>query len=101
LSPDTAAAIDIARELAWLPVCNATDRSSWYHRRKELHEELGIRIAKVRLSANASPQLRALITAIKRVAAASFSNRMGHPYYERKTAVLQLRGCFDSWDKSR
>lgn len=97
MSPQLAAALDVARELAWYPVCNATGRSSWYRQRQEAHAELQRRLALVgRLSVNASPQLHATVVAMRRVAAASFSNRCGPPYYERREAMLQLRGCFDA-----
>jgi hypothetical protein len=100
VSPDLAVAIDVARELAWYPVCNSTcKRSSWYARRREAHVELGDRLARIRIPATASPQLRTLVTAMRRVAAASFSNRQGVAYYERRTAVLQLRGCLDEYSR--
>jgi hypothetical protein len=51
------------------------------------------------LSANASPELTFLVAAIRRVAACSFSNRMGLPYYERKQAVAELRGCLVVYDR--
>lgn len=87
--------MDVANELAWYPVANATGKSSWYRRRQDGHAELQRRLTSVSVPVNASPQLVALIIAMRRVAAASFSNRCGIPYYERRHAILQLRGCLD------
>ena len=68
----------------------------------ESHARLAERLSAVHaLSANASPELVYLVAAIRRAAAASFSNRMGLPYFERKRAVMELRGCLIVWKRSR
>lgn len=99
MSPRLAAAIEAARELAWLPTANLPG-CLLYSERKESHARLVDRVAVMgALSANASPELRYLVDAMRRVAAASFSNRFGLPYYERREAVAQLRGCLDVYDR--
>lgn len=101
MSPELAAAIDAARELAWMPTANLR-ASLTYDERKAAHARLVARLAEVRgLSANASPELRYLVPAMRRVAACTFSNRTGHPYYERRQAVAELRGCLDALDQLR
>jgi hypothetical protein len=51
------------------------------------------------LSADASDELRYLVLAIRRAAGCSYSNRMGPPYYARREAIFQLRGCLDVWKR--
>lgn len=99
MSPATRAAIDAAEDLAWRPTSNLPG-SLRYHERKEAHQRLCERLAAVRLSANASPELRFLIAAARRAAGCSFANRMGRPYYERRTAIYELRGCLVVWKRS-
>lgn len=101
MSPQLAIAIDAARELAWMPTANLPG-SLRYHERKAAHARLVELLREVRgLSANASPELFYLLVTMRRVAGASFANRMGHPYYERRQAVAQLRGCLDTYDRLR
>lgn len=102
MSPALAASIDAARDLAWRPTSNLGGRTAHlYRQRYETHQALVHALVGVTaLSANVSPELRFLLTAIRRVAAASFANRRGAPYYERKQAVIELRGCFDVYDRS-
>lgn len=72
-----------------------------YTERKESAERLCERLAAVTaLSANASPQLVYLLEAMRRVAGCSFANRRGEPYYARKRAIYELRGCLDEWQRS-
>lgn len=101
MSPELAATIDAARDLAWRPTANlGGSRAIAYEPRLEAHRRLVDALERVTgLSANASPELRFLLAAIRRVAACSFSNRMGHPYYERKQAVAELRGCLVVYDR--
>lgn len=99
MRPTLRAAIDAAEDLAWRPTSNLPG-SLRYHERKESHQRLCERLAAVRLSGNASPELRFLIAAMRRVACCSFANRMGPPYYERRAAVYELRGCLDVWKRS-
>lgn len=96
MSPVLAEAIDVATDLAWRPVANLPG-SLRYLERRDLHDRLVGLMVRVSLSANASAELRFLVDAMRRVARASFSNRRGEPYYERKAAVLELRGCLDVW----
>ena len=101
MRPELCAAIFAARELAWQPHHNLSDRKRYAHR-LELHQRLVDALSKTTaLSANASPELRFLIEAIHRVAACSWANRMGAPYYARKQAVAELRGCLLAHDRSR
>lgn len=100
MSPQLATAIDAARELAWFPVGN-TGRRHVYEQRREAHQDLVDALGRCRrLSANASPQLAALVEAMHRAAAATYSNRYGQPYVTRREAILQLRGCLDEWHRS-
>lgn len=93
MSPALREAIAIAAELAWQPFANLSDRGR-YEERRELHGRLVEALGRTTsLSANASPELRFLVEAMWRVAHASFSNRYGMPYYERREALRQLRGC--------
>lgn len=99
MSPALRAAIDAALDLAWRPTYNMPSRVGYYERH-EAHERLCERLAAVRLSANASPELRFLVDAMRRVAGCSFANRRGEPYYARKAAVYELRGCLVVWKRS-
>ena len=100
MSPALRAAIDAAEDLAWRPMANLPG-SLAYTERKESHARLCERLARVTaVSANASPQLVALLAAMRRAAGCSFANRMGQPYYERRQAVRELRGCLDEWKRS-
>jgi hypothetical protein len=91
--------IDAARELAWLPHANLP-RGRVYWERKEKHERLVEALRNVRLPAGASIELVLLLEAIRRVAAASYSNRFGEPYMERRQAMAMLRGALDSWHRT-
>ena len=100
MSPVLAEAIDVATDLAWRPIANLPG-SVAYHERKEAHARLCALLGRVRLSANASPELGYLVDAMRRVAGCSFANRRGEPYYARKRAVIELRGCLDVWLRAR
>lgn len=92
-------AIAAAEDLAWRPTANLPG-SVAYHDRREAHARLVEILAGLRSPRGASPELRYLVAAMRRVAAASFSNRYGLPYYERREAVSQLRGCLDVYRKA-
>lgn len=97
MSPALRAAIDAAEDLAWRPTANLP-RGARYNERTASHERLVAQLGAVRaLSANATPELRYLVAAMRRAAAASYSNRMGRAYYERREAIYQLRGCLEVW----
>lgn len=97
VSSHLAGAIAVARALAWLPVANLVGVR--FHERRELHAELVARLSLARTPANADPALAYLVGAMRRVAAASFANRRGEPYYVRKAALLELRGCLVVYDQ--
>lgn len=100
MKPALRAAIDAAIDLAWRPTANLPG-SLAYTERKESADRLCERLAEVRaLSANASPELRYLVDAMRRVAGCSFANRRGEPYYARKRAIYELRGCLVVWQRS-
>lgn len=99
MSPATRAAIDAALDLAWRPTANLPG-SLRYTERREAAERLCERLTAVRLSVNASPELRFLIDAMGRVAGCSFANRRGEPYYWRKQCVYELRGALVVWQRS-
>lgn len=99
MSPALRAAIDAAIDLAWRPTANLPG-SLRYTERKEAADRLCERLAAVSLSANASPELRYLVDAMRRVAGCSFANRRGEPYYWRKRCVYELRGCLVVWQKA-
>ena len=100
MKPELATAIFAARELAWESHVNLSDRKRYAHR-NELHRRLVDALTNVTaLSANAGPELRYLVEAMYRSAACSWANRKGLPYYERKQAVAELRGCLLAYDRS-
>ncbi len=93
-----AAAIDAARDLAWRPTHNLVGIR--YPERLESAQRLRERIAEARLPDEAGDELRYLWSAMVRVCVASFANRMGQAYYERKRLVYELRGCLDVYDRA-
>lgn len=96
MSPTLRAAIDAAEDLAWRPMANVSGLR--LAERHEAHERLVDALrAMSGLSANASPELRFLVDAMRRAARASYSNRCGRPYYERRQAIAELRGCVAAW----
>lgn len=99
MSPALRGAIDAAIDLAWRPTSNLPG-SVRYHERREAAEELCRRLQAVALPDDAPDELRFLLAAMRRVAGCSFANRMGQPYYERKAAVFELRGCLVIWQRS-
>lgn len=92
------AAVDAARDLAWRPTSNLPG-SLAYTERKESADRLRILMAEARLPSDPGDELRYLFAAMVRVCVASFSNRRGQPYYERKRLVYELRGCLDVYDR--
>lgn len=101
MSATLSAAIFAARELAWQSHVNLSDRRR-YAERNECHRRLCEALEHVTaLSANASPELLFLFEAIHRAAACSWANRYGVPYFERKQAVAELRGCLLAYDRAR
>lgn len=100
MSPAVRAAIDAAEDLAWRPTYNLPG-SLRYHDRQEAAQRLRDLLARVRrLASDASHELRLLIAAMRRAAAATYANRKGPPYYERKQAIYELRGCLVVWKRS-
>jgi len=93
-----AEAIDVARDLAWRPIANLSSAVR-YAERRELHRRLGELLSRSRLHRDPSPEARFLIAAMRRAAAATFVNRKGLPYYERRQAVIELRGCLEAYDR--
>lgn len=98
LSPVLRESVDLARELAWWPIANQSSPLR-YRARLELHGRLVASIDRTLAPYDAPLSLVYLIEAMRRVARASFVNRMGDPYYERRAAMLQLRGCLDVYDR--
>lgn len=100
MSPTLRAAIDAAEDLAWRPTCNLPG-SMRYHDRQESATRFRELLAAVRrLPARAPDELRYLLAAMRRAARATYANRMGPPYYERKQAIYELRGCLLAWKRS-
>jgi hypothetical protein len=92
-----AAAIDAARDLAWRPMANVSGIR--LQERHEAHERLVDALTGVRrLPPGATPELRYLVRSMRRAARASYSNRRYAPYYERRQAVAELRGCLSRYD---
>lgn len=101
MSPELAAVIDAARDLAWRPHGNCKGGIAYYDRR-EAHDRLVSTLADVGYLSSASPpELRLLVEAMRRVAACTFSNRYGLPYAERRQAMFELRGCIVVWDEAQ
>lgn len=92
MTPTFAAAVDVAETLAWYPIANGTGSSDWYRERQEAAIELATRLDRVRVR-GASEEDRLLLVAMRRAARASYCNRTGAPYYERREAILQLRAA--------
>lgn len=92
-------AIDAARELAWRPICNLSTRTS-YAARLEAHRALVDALGKVGRVAGVDDETMFLVAAMRRAAGATYSNRFGRPYAERREAIYQLRGCLDVWQRS-
>jgi hypothetical protein len=93
-----AAAIDAARDLAWRPTFNMGNALA-YADRQESAERLRALMAEAHLPDDPADELRYLFAAMVRVCVASFANRRGEPYYERKRLVYELRGCLDVYDR--
>lgn len=98
MTPTLRAAIDAAEDLAWRPTANLPG-SLRYTERKESADRLVDLMRTVRVPAGATEELRFLVAAMRRASRASYSNRYGQPYYERREAIEQLRGCLDVWKK--
>ncbi len=86
--------IEAATAFAWLPLANLP-AGPVYDARREAHARF------VKALAEQPPiTWRALPPdigrALKRAAAVTVCNRRGFPYYERKSAVLELRGALDA-----
>ena len=94
-----AEAIDVAEDLAWRPTSNLP-ASIGYRERRESADRLVELLAGARLPSDPSDELRFLVEAMRRVARQSFANRRGEPYYARKRAILELRGCVDAYRKA-
>lgn len=99
MSPRLAEAVDVARDIAWRSLGNLAGVR--FAERRELHRRLEALVDGLSVSANAGPELRYLVAAIRRVAACSFANRRGPRYYERRQAIIELRGCLEVYDRSR
>jgi hypothetical protein len=99
VSPSLAEAVDVARELAWLPIANLSSPIR-YAERRELHRRLCELLGRSRLHRDPSPEARFLVDAMRRVARATFVNRKGLPYYQRRWAIIELRGCLDAYDRA-
>jgi hypothetical protein len=99
MTPDLAAAVDVARTLAWLPWSNSSGRKGWYAERRDAHAELLRRLDSVIAPTTAIPELAALVAAIRRAAQCTYSNRFGPPYAERRDAIRKLRGALSAWDE--
>ena len=99
MSPAVSAVVDAARDLAWRPTAN-TANAVGYAGRKEAHAALIAALEAMGRVRVREPELVYLLDAARRVARCSFSNRWGEPYYERREAVYQLRGCLDVWARS-
>lgn len=97
MTPAIAAAIDAAIDLAWRPTANLP--GTGYHERREAAERLCERLQGLTVPASAPEELLYLIAAMRRAAACSYANRMGHAYYERKQAIYELRGCLVIWQR--
>lgn len=86
--------IEAATAFAWLPIANLA-AGPVYDARREAHDRLVKAIAEqTPLTWRAIPP--DLGRALRRAGAVSVANRRGLPYYERRAAVLELRGALDA-----
>ena len=98
MSPSVSAVVEAAVDLAWRPLANLSPPS--YGARLEAHRRLIAALRRIGPVRDPEPELAYVIAAARRVALCSFANRMGPPYYDRRAAVLQLRGCLAVWERS-
>jgi hypothetical protein len=98
MSPELCAVIEAADDLAWRPTAN-TSHVPAYRARKAAHAALCEALAALGRVNETEPVLLLLLAAIRRTALCNFCNRMGPPYYARKQAIYQLRGCLDVWHR--
>lgn len=97
------AIIDLARDLAWRGHANRSGMA--LADRNETVQALRDAI-RARPHCYVPPlpyhaQFRALMLAIWRIAGCSWANRRGEPYYIRRQALAELRGCLESYDSAR
>lgn len=98
MNPELRKAIAAARVLAWHSHVNLMPKR--LAERHAAHDRLVERLRDLRpLPRSADPLLVYLVAAMHRLAACSFANRRGVPYYERKQAFAELRGCLAALDR--
>ena len=90
--------IERARIVAWMPLANLPG-GPLYRERKAAHQRLIDALAALPSREAGLDELGYAIRAAWRVGAATFSNRYGEPYAERREAMLQLRGALDVLDR--
>jgi hypothetical protein len=98
VSPELNAVIEAADDLAWRPTSNTSNVPA-YRARKASHQALCDALARLERVDETEPVLLLLVAAIRRAACCNYCNRMGPPYYARKQAIYQLRGCLDVWHR--
>lgn len=86
----TAGWLTEARELAWWTHCNIASRDLYYARQEAFRR---LRAAISNAAVPKDEDERNAFEAARWLASCSDSNRMGDPYYERKAAMMTLRGC--------
>lgn len=92
-----------ARGLAWWSHCNLGSAEQ-YEARAQAFERLrrALEDPPGRAPGRLAPtEFAFLLRAARRLAACSIANRRGAPYYERREAFAQLRGCLAVYDAAR
>lgn len=87
-----------ARELAWWSHCNLSSPDLYAARREAFAR---LRSALVGVRQVTDEDLANVLAAARWLASCSDSNRMGQPYYQRKGAMMALRGCLAGYDRAR
>ena len=98
MSPALCAVIEAADDLAWRPTSN-TSHVVAYRARQESARNLREAVARLGRVRETEPIVLLLVAAIRRASAQTYANRQGPPYYARKEAIYQLRGCLDVWHR--
>lgn len=86
--------IEAASAFAWLPIANLSAGPVYDARRDALARFARLVTEQPSITWRALPP--DLGSALRRAATVSAANRRGEPYYERKAAVLELRGALDA-----
>lgn len=97
----TAAVIEAARDVIWRGHANRSGLALSERNESVRTLRSVMRQSRADREADAAedPVLAALLRTIERVAWASWANRRGERYHERKQHVAECRGALEAWDR--